>query len=248
MFLFVINQYYIMSSKKKQTFAKRIGSKFSHKEKPDELLNNTMNELVDIVSTMKDVFHEFDEGYEQQLQTDQTSWEKLQRKLPSFLQSKNVQVEEHRKSRIKTNRKNLELLEDNLHKLDIVLNSASKDVELLGERYLDIVLPENSRTEEKIEELENYMSAMQTNISTALNDFNSQLQLIKSTMDNMAGQLSEQGVVLEGIDSKVDVLDTKLDKAQSLLKKISRQVTGNRVLMIVAFTAVASAVVVNLLK
>ena len=33
--------------------------------------------------------------------------------------------------------------------------------------------------------------------------------LIKSALDNMAGQLDEQGVVLVNIDEKIDTIDSK---------------------------------------
>ena len=77
-------------------------------------------------------------------------------------------------------------------------------------------------------------------MASALGDVGTQISLIKSALDNMAGQLDEQGVVLTNIDEKIEVLDTKMDKAQDLLVKISKKITGNRVIMLViAGTATA---------
>jgi methyl-accepting chemotaxis protein len=88
------------------------------------------------------------------------------------------------------------------------------------------------------------METMQENISDAMGDLTAQISLIKSALDNMAGQLDEQGVALEGIDKKIDQIDGKLDRAHEMLKKISRQLTGNRMMMLVV-AETATAIILN---
>lgn len=218
---------------KKKSWASKL---FGKNQKPDELINETLTELKDIVGNMRDVFEEFDRGYEEQLEEDRSAWEKVQAKIP-FLQTKDIKAQERRRDRIKSNKNHLSELEDNLAKLDMVLNSSSENFEAMGKEYMNMVMPNQKHDDTAVKELEKKMSEMQMNIAEAMGQLSGQIRVMKTAMDNIAGQLDEQGVVLEGIDSKIDVLDTKLDKAQDLIKKVSNQITNNRLLFLLATTA-----------
>ncbi|MCY3410049.1 MAG: hypothetical protein INQ03_00300 [Candidatus Heimdallarchaeota archaeon] len=224
---------------KKKGLIKKISEKFKG-ERPDELVMETLTELKDIVSSMKNVFEEFEEGYEEQLEEERTAWQKMQTKLPSFLQSSQTKSEMHRMERIKSNKSTLAELEDNFNKLEMVLTSSSATMESISEAYINTAIPAHSRNDDAIMELEKRMEMISENMSASLGDINAQISLIKSALDNMAGQLDEHGVVLDGIDSKVNVLDEKMDKAQNMLEKISKKLTGNRIiLLVIAGTATA---------
>ncbi|MHA2253459.1 MAG: hypothetical protein ACXAD7_24085, partial [Candidatus Kariarchaeaceae archaeon] len=95
-----------------------------------------------------------------------------------------------------------------------------------------------------IKEIESKMEKMQDNMADAMGDITSQISLIKSALDNMAGQLDEQGVLLGDIDEKIEVIDGKLDKAHDMLRKISKQITGNRIMMLVV-AGTATAIILN---
>lgn len=225
-------------TKKKKGLMKKFSSKFKG-EKPDELVMETLGELKGIVSSMRGIFEEFEKGYDEQLEEDRTSLQKIQVKLPKFLQSGHMKTEEHRMKRIKGNKETLGELEDNFNKLEMVLTSSTSSLENISEAYVNTAIP-GKKDSGALEELESKMELMQENMSNALGDINTQISLIKSALDNMAGQLDEQGVVLTNIDEKIEVLDTKMDKAQDLLVKISKKITGNRVIMLViAGTATA---------
>ena len=225
-------------TKKKKGLMKKISTKFKG-EKPDELVMETLGELKGIVSSMRDVFEEFEKGYDQQLEEDRTAWQKIQVKLPKFLQPNDLKTEEHRMKRIKGNKDTLGELEDNFNKLEMVLTSSTSSLENISEAYVNTATL-GRQDNKSLEDLENKMEVMQENMASAMGDINTQISLIKSALDNMAGQLDEQGVVLTNIDEKIDVLDTKMDRAQALLKKISKQITGNRIIMLViAGTATA---------
>lgn len=229
--------------KKKKSLAKRLGQKFGRGPSGDELVKETLSDLTDIVSSMKIVFEEFETGYEDQLSVERSSWKKMQSKLPRFLQAKELKLEEQRLTRIKSNRTNLSDLEDNLRKLDLVLSSGKTSFEAMGEAYINTAIPGDADSK-SMNELEKRIAAIEENVGGAMEDMTAQISLIKSSIDNMAGQLDEQGVTLNNIDEKIDVIDSKLDRAQEALKKISRQLTGNRVMMIV-IVGTSTAVILN---
>jgi len=231
------------TSKKKKSLAKRIGQKFGRGPSGDELVKETLSDLTDIVSSMKIVFEEFESGYEGQLSEERSTWKKMQSKLPGFLQAKDMKLEEQRMDRIKTNRTSLSDLEDNLRKLDMVLSSGKTSFEAMGEAYINTAIPGRS-DDAALQELETRIASIEDNVGGAMEDMTAQIGLIKSSIDNMAGQLDEQGVTLTNIDEKIDVIDSKLDRAQEALKKISRQLTGNRVMMIV-IVGTSTAVILN---
>ncbi len=248
MFLCEYSKFKLMSEqkskkkKKKSSLLKRIGGKIRGEEK-DEMVMETLNELKDIVSNMKDVFEQFESGYEIQLEEERTAWQKFQSKLPKFLQSKQLKNENRRIERIKSNKSTLAELEDNFNKLEIVLSTSTNNLESLGEVFVDTAIP-GSPTDDAIEELEQKMEDMQQNLANALDNINVQISLIKTALDNMAAQLDEQNVILEGVDEKIDVIDSKLDRAQEMLKKISKKITGNRLLMLV-IAGTATAVIIT---
>ncbi|OLS22354.1 MAG: hypothetical protein HeimC2_29900 [Candidatus Heimdallarchaeota archaeon LC_2] len=229
--------------KKKKSLARKIGEKFGRGPDADELMQETLSDLTDIVGSMKHVFEDFEEGYEKQLDEERSTWRKLQSKLPSFLQAEKMKTEDSRIKRIKSNRSNLSELEDNLKKLEIIISSGKSSMEMLGQAAINVAIP-GETSEKAMNELESRINSMENNVSESMNNLNAQISLIKSALDNMAGQLDEQGVVLVNIDEKIDVLDSKLDKAQEMLIKISRKLTGNRVIMLVVAGS-ATAVILN---
>lgn len=233
----------VKTKKKKKSLAQKLGEKFGKGPSADELVQETLQDLTSIVGSMKDVFAEFEDGYEDQLRDERNTWQKLQSKLPNFLQAQKTQIEEKRMTKIKRNRKNLAELEDNLSKLDIVLSSGKTNFEALGQAYINTAVP-GQKDDKSLKELEAKVESMQSNMTGAMGDITAQISLIKSALDNMAGQLDEQGVALENIDSKIDTIDSKLDKAHEMLKKISRQLTGNRVLLLIVAGS-ATAVILN---
>ena len=216
--------------KKKKGLMTRIGNKIKGDTK-DELVLDTLSELKGIVGSMKDVFDQFEDGYEQQLEEERSSWGKLQSKLPKFMQSTDIKNEERRMTRIKTNKDTLEDLEDNFSKLEMVLSSSTATIESMSEAYLDSAIP-GDKNQKALDDWEKRMDDVENNLGSALDGINVHISLIKTALDNMAAQLDEQGVVLEGIDDKIDVIDDKLDVAHKLLKKISKQITGNRIMML----------------
>jgi len=251
MFKYSIAQIIYMGEPKQEQKKKKksLRSRFGKKPQTDELVTDTLSELKDIVNGMKNIFTEFDEGYEAQLEEDRNVWEKMQSKLPSFLQfSDNVKTEERRKSRIKNNKDNLDMLNDSLAKLEIVLTSSHNNFEAMESEYMKAIMPETSGDNQAIKDLETRMDQMEGNIAEAMQHLSGQVRLIKSSMDNMAGQLDEQGVVLEDIDGKIDVLDTKLDKAQELIKKVSKQITNGRLLFLFGFITVTGVFLTQMLK
>lgn len=216
--------------KKKKGLMTRIGNRIKGETK-DELVLDTLSELKDIVGSMRDVFDQFEDGYEKQLEEDRSTWEKLQTKLPKFMQSTEIKNEERRLTRIKTNKGTLDNLEDNFSKLELVLSSSTATIESMSEAYLDSAIP-GEKNDKALEDLEKRMDDIENNLGSALDGINVHISLIKTALDNMAAQLDDQGVVLEGIDEKIDVIDDKLDVAHKMLKKISKQITGNRIMML----------------
>ncbi len=241
---------YMGDQKREHKKQKRsLRDRFKKKPQTDELVSETIKELKDIVGGMKEVFSEFDKGYEAQLEEERSVWEKMQAKFPSFLQfSNSLKTEERRKNRIKSNKENLDMLQDSLAKLEMVLTSSQNNIEAMETEYVQALMPEAGSDKQAIKELEAKMEQMEGNIAEAMQHLSGQIRLIKSAMDNMAGQLDEQGVVLEGIDGKIDVLDTKLDKAQELIKKVSRQITNGRVLFLFGFITVTGVFLANMLN
>ncbi len=226
------------TKEKKKSIMKKITSKFRG-EKADELVLDTLSELKDIVSSMKVVFEEFEGGYEEQLEDERNAWQKIQSKLPKFLQTTQLKNDEHRLHRIKSNKNTLAELEDNFNKLELVLSSSTATIESISEAYVNTAIP-GVRDDKALSELEKRMELVENNMSSSLGDINTQITLIKSALDNIAGQMDEHGVVLENIDDKINILDEKMDKAQNMLEKISKKLTGNRIIMLViAGTATA---------
>ncbi|MDH5404058.1 MAG: hypothetical protein OEY49_16290 [Candidatus Heimdallarchaeota archaeon] len=234
----------LQEKKKKKGLAKKLSEKIGRDSEPDTLVVDTLGELKQIVGSMKDVFGQFETGYSEQLEEERTRWEKVQSKLPGFMQNKSTKVEEHRLNRIKSNKGNLAELEDNLSKLELLLSTSNSSLETIGETYLKTAATGKEVDNSTLIELEKKMEKMQENMSDAMNDMNAQIRLIKTALDNMAGQLDEQGLILEDIDDKIDVIDTKMDKAQDMLKKISNKITGNRLIML-AVIGTATALMVT---
>ena len=229
--------------KKKKSLTQRISEKLGRGPDTDELMRDTLHDLTDIVSSMKNVFQDFETGYDEQLQEERSTWEKFQSKLPGFMQSSSMKNDEERVKRIKSNKSNLSELEDNLKKLEMVISSGSTSLEQLSEAYINSAIP-GEKSDRALSELEKRMEMMEANVAGAMEDLAAQITLIKSALDNMAGQLDEQGVQLTNIDEKIDTLDGKLDKAHDMLKTISRKLTGNRVIMLVV-AGTATAVILN---
>ena len=231
----------------KQTWGKRLGEKFKKQKKPDVLMNQTLNELTEIVGSMRDIFNEFDESYDAQLDEERSLWDRMQAKMPSVFQlSENVKNEEKRKKRIKMNKHHLDELHDNLNKLDIVLNNSSTNFQDLEEDYIDAISSKNNNLDKK--NVYEKINTMETNMAEAVQQLSGQIRLIKSAMDNMAGQLDEQGVKLEGIDGKIDVIDTKLDHAQELIRKVSKQITNGRLLFLFGALTIAGIAVTSMVS
>jgi len=222
-----------------KSLLKRLGDKFSRDPDPDELVLDTLGELKDIVGSMRTVFEDFESGYSKQLEEDRGLKEKLETKLPGVLQSKVTKNQNKRMDRIRVNRSNLSNLEDNLAKLELVLSTSTSSLESLSQAALDTQVVSSKSNDRAIQELELRMAQMQENIAGSMNEMTAQISLIKAALDNMAGQLDEQGVKLEGIDTKIDTIDTKLDKAHEMLRKISKQITGNRLIMLAVIGGVA---------
>jgi DNA repair ATPase RecN len=235
--------------KKEKSVLKKITDKLSRDEtEPDDLVLDTIGELKDIVGSMRNVFEEFEDGYDKQLEEERSSWQKIQSKLPQFLQSSSTKTEEHRVKRIKNNKNNLSDLEENLSKLEIILSSSNQSLDMLSEAYVKTASVGSKDEEKTVREIEARMDKMQQDITGAMGEMTAQITLIKAALDNMAGQLDEQGVKLDGIDGKIDTIDGKLDKAHEMLKKISKQITGNRLIMlavVITATAVVASKFVN---
>ncbi|MHA2501519.1 MAG: hypothetical protein ACXAE3_01420 [Candidatus Kariarchaeaceae archaeon] len=226
--------------KKDKSVLKKISSKLSREQDPDNLVLDTLGELKGIVSSMRGIFEDFEDGYSKQLDEERGMMQKLESKLPKALQSSATKNQMKRMDRIKGNKSNLGELEDNLSKLELVLSSSTSSLESLSQAYVDTHAVTSKSKDKSIEELEAKMESMQENITDAMSEMTAQISLIKTALDNMAGQLDEQGVALEGIDGKIDTLDSKLDQAHEMLKKISKQITGNRLIMLAVFAGAAA--------
>ena len=239
----------VQKKKEKKSLIKKIGEKLGKKDDADDLIEETFEELKDIVSSMKEVFEEFDHSYTEKKKKKRGTVGKLKASLPSFLKPDDIKLEERRLEKIRRNKKTLSTLEDSIAKLELVLKTSRQNYDELGEAYLNLVKLESNGNENKaIEKIEERMNQLESNVATAMEQLTSQIVLIKNSLDNMAGQLEEQGVVLHGIDQKVDVLDSKLDKAQELIKEVSRKITGNRVIILIAITAVSTVLLSGLVR
>ncbi len=239
----------VQKKKEKKSLIKKIGEKLGKKDDADDLIEETFEELKDIVSSMKEVFEEFDHSYTETINEKRGTVGKLKASLPSFLKPDDIKLEERRLEKIRRNKKTLSTLEDSIAKLELVLKTSRQNYDELGEAYLNLVKLESNGNENKaIEKIEERMNQLESNVATAMEQLTSQIVLIKNSLDNMAGQLEEQGVVLHGIDQKVDVLDSKLDKAQELIKEVSRKITGNRVIILIAITAVSTVLLSGLVR
>ncbi len=235
--------------KEKKSILKKIGEKLGKKESTDDLIEETLTELKDIVSSMKDVFEEFDESYTETLKQKRGTLGKLKSTLPSFMKPDEIKREEKRLQKIRRNKSTLAALEDSIAKLDIALRTSRKNYEEIGDAYLNLVKMEaGGKEDEAIKKVEERMNQLEGNIAEAMSQLTAQIGLIKNSLDNMAGQLEEQGVIIKGIDEKVDVLDSKLDKAQQLIKEVSRKITGNRVIILIAITAISTVILSGMIK
>jgi len=234
--------------KNDKSLLQKLSDKISGDPNPDEMVIDTLGELKDIVGSMRNVFEDFEDGYSKQLKEEQGTWQKIESKLPGMLQSDSTKNQNKRINRIKSNKKNLSELEDNLAKLELVLSSGTASMEALSQAYVDTEAVSSKSKDKAVQELERRMELMQENIATAMGDMTAQITLIKSALDNMAGQLDEQGVKLDGIDTKIDTIDGKLDKAHEMLKKISKQITGNRLIMLAVFAGAAAFIAQSIMN
>lgn len=221
---------------------KRLTDKLSSdpEPEPDELVLDTLGELKGIVGSMRHVFEDFETGYSKQLEEERGIKQKLESKLPESLQSSTTKNQMKRMDRIKNNKTNLKDLEDNLSKLELVISSSTSSLESLSQAAVQTQAVTSKSNDKAVEDLELRMQQMQENITQSMGDMTAQISLIKAALDNMAGQLDEQGVKLDGIDGKIDTIDGKLDKAHEMLKKISKQITGNRLIMLAVFAGAAA--------
>ncbi len=235
--------------KSKKSLMKKIGEKLGRKDNTDDLIEETLTELKDIVGSMRDVFEEFDESYSESLKEKRGGLGRLKSTLPSFIKPADIKQEEARLKKIRRNKSTLAALEDSIAKLDLALRTSRQNYEEIGDAYLNLVkLEAGGKEDEAIRKVEERMNQMESNIAEAMSQLTAQIGLIKNSLDNMAGQLEEQGVIIKGIDEKVDVLDTKLDKAQKLIKEVSRKITGNRVIILIAITAISTVMLSGLVK
>ncbi len=240
-----------MSSKtKKKSLLEKLSTKFGKNEPNDALLKEAVSELKDLVSGMKDMFDEFDDKYDEKLEQDRSILEKVQSKLPKFLQAPDVQNQERQRKKIESNKFALTKLEDSLSKIELATSGNNVDLLSMEEAYIDLLKQEQPglSDEKAISTFEERLKRMEENFANSISDMSASISLIKSSLDNMAGQLEEQGVVLTNIDQKVDVLDTKLDKAQELIEKVSKQITGNRVIILITATAISAILLSRFVK
>ena len=119
--------------------------------------------------------------------------------------------------------------------------------DMLAEEYLKL-LKQDMGSKFKDEDLEKVIDEMKLEIYRSMEDINAQIRLLKTALETITEQLTEQGIQLERIEEKVDVVDKKLDKAQELIKKVARRLTGNNILILVLAGSVLSLLALSIVR
>ncbi len=234
--------------KKKKSLMKKLTSKFaSLKKQPEEsdLLVETVSELKSVVKDLKEIFDDIDHSLDEKIENELSFWQKVQTKLPKAFQSEDLKQKTQQKSKIKTNKEKLTDLEETLDRFESFAKMGNTD--MLAEEYLRLVEKEGGN-QELSEELEKALDELKLEIYKSIEDMNSQIKLLKTTLDVITEQLAEQGVQLDRIEEKVDVVDQKLNKTQELIKKISKKLTSNNILIFLLAGSVISLLVISVLK
>ncbi len=235
--------------KKKKSIRQKLASKFSQiKKKPEDenLLAETISELKSVVRDMKEIFEEIDKTFEEETEKEKTFWDKLKSKMPQRLQPQDIRKEKQQKQKIRSNKERLEKLEDALSQFEAISTMPGKE-DMLAEEYLKL-LKQDMGSKFKDEDLEKVIDEMKLEIYRSMEDINAQIRLLKTALETITEQLTEQGIQLERIEEKVDVVDKKLDKAQELIKKVARRLTGNNVLILVLAGSVLSLLALSIIR
>ncbi|MCG3219709.1 MAG: hypothetical protein KAR35_11890 [Candidatus Heimdallarchaeota archaeon] len=231
--------------KKKKGLIKKLVSKFKKDSTPDDmkLVKGTIGDLGEVVVVMSDILESFDVEYENEVENKRNAVDKVWVKLPKFMQSRHLKEQTRERERISKGKKQLTTVKSSLSNMMTVIEQSPDNFEKVAETYVEVVSPAGI-TDEKAEEIEEKINAMQLEFVQYMEEMQKQLLLLRTTMDHMAQDLGEHGVKIDHITEKVEEVSTKLDSVQEKLKEISRKLTKNRLLMF----ALATGVTIVLLK
>jgi len=245
-----------MKERKKDSSFKKVSKKVSkmvkREENEVELLVETVDNLKDVVNTMGAIFEEMDSEFKEEVVDKRTFTEKMQSKLPKKIMSKKVREQEKDRERISSAYKRLKIVTGTLDKVAELSKQRDTDWDALTEAYFDTQFPEppsgkGKVSDKQVKQFEKAIDEMRGDFLAKMEGMNNQILLMKASIGDMTELLQDQGVVIEGIDVKVDEINVKLDKTQKMLRKISRQITGNRVMMALMAGAVIGTLAVVIL-
>ncbi|MHA1912532.1 MAG: hypothetical protein ACTSYA_12665 [Candidatus Kariarchaeaceae archaeon] len=231
--------------KKKKGLIKKLASKLKRDSTPDDmkLVKGTIGDLEEVVVVMSDILESFDVDFESEVENKRNVVDKVWVKLPKFMQSRHLKDQTREKEKISKGKKQLSTVKSSLGNMMMVIEQSPENFEKVAESYLEVVSPAGL-TDEKADDIEEKINAMQLEFVQYMEEMQNQLLLLRTTIDHMAQDLGEHGVKIDHITDKVEEVSTKLDVVQDKLVEISRKLTKNRLLMF----ALATGVTIVLLK
>ncbi len=235
--------------KKKKSLRQKLASKFSQmKKKPEDenLLVETVSELKSVVHDMKEIFEEIDKTFEEETEKEKTFWDRIRSKIPQRFQPEEIKKEKQQKQKIRSNKERLKKLEEVLEQFEAITTMPGKE-DMLADEYMKL-LRQDMGSKFKDEDLEKVIDEMKLELYRSIEDMNAQIRLLKTALETITEQLTEQGIQLDRIEEKVDVVDKKLDKAQELIKKVARRLTGNNILILVLAGSVLSLLALSIIR
>ena len=209
-----------------------LGGRFRKSETSElQMLQNFVQDLDDITESIGSLLDDMHEGYEDQITSKRSGARRFVARMPMFLQSKELREEQSKLQDINSARDRVSVLAGALKEVGNALTELPSEEEM-GRRIYNVAYPQDKQIDpKKAANLEERLSQLETSFLDSLDQISGQVTQITENLHSLSGQMEEQGVIIGGIDQKLDRVESKLEKAEKSLRDISKKMTQNRVLL-----------------
>ena len=232
-------------SSRLKTITKRL-SRASDEEQV-ALVKEFISSLEDAIQTMNGFISEMEEEYQRQVIAQRNIMEKMLATLPSPLKPERIREQERKIAELKTSRERLHRVAQALRKIEVKFTHPQQISPEELENYLvEISFPGEQRTASQLEIIEQRIERLETNFYESMDQLSQQLNRIHDALQKMTGELQQQGMKLDVINSKATEVEHRLERVQKSMNKISRALTENKIILGLLLGAVIALLVVIL--
>ncbi|MFX1511827.1 MAG: hypothetical protein ACFFCQ_04510 [Promethearchaeota archaeon] len=216
-------------------------------ESSQKIIIDHMTALEEISKAIDSLLEEMDDGYDEQVISKRDRKTRFRARLG--FKSPKIKTQERYQNSIKNTKTRVSSLSSSLEKMrESIECLPQEESETLGKRIYQLAYPDSKEySSEKLEKLEARLQNLEEAYLKALEELNTQMSMITEALSDLSNALREQGVVLEGMEAKIEEVDQKLDSTQRTLVEISKKLSSQTILAFLVGMAVGGLVVFLLL-